>query len=923
MLRCNKKAFKSMPSKEVSKEKPLPVPSKIGNYPIIRLIARGGMGETFLAKDPVLDRQIVIKRARPDLVHHQIIKDRFTKEIKITSTLFHPSIIPVYAIHRDGGELYYTMPYVEGKTLKEILRDSISDEKNGSPSWSIGALLRIFGSVCQGVSFCHTKGFLHRDLKPENLIVGNYGQVYIVDWGLATHKNDPADGPIPSILSFSINHDLTRPGKVFGTLPYLPPERIKGQKATIASEIYSLGVILYQLLTLQMPFHRRTMGEYKLSKKYARPLDLLEAAPFRNISGELSDIVKKCLDDSPKKRFGSVKELISALDEYEEGNPSWIYKNTLEITDKEDWELQENILSSNLSSFDFGHKSLSWKYLMIAKEKINGNQKISATISLKESSAGVNFCFNIPEKEDREDLEDGYSLHIGSESRPGISLKRSKIILLERPSDSLKKDTPSHISIEKKDQIISLFINDVKIFSYEDYIPLVGSHIGFSCEDMDFSLDKIDVFLTANKKTAGCLAVPNTFFFSKHFKEAIEEYTRIALSFQGQKEAHESLFRSGVAAIYLAKQKRWHLTKQSLFEKALATFDSLQTIATAPLALLGKSLVYKEKGDLIEEGKCFELALHRYKDHPLIHLIHKQIHARLHECALQTHGRKGVYLFSVFILAHCPFFLDFKDTHTLILGLPLSHPALYFLSSPISKKSLPHLYKEMIVALSFHLGRENKLREFFHSDEYSQFKDQIIFCLMYLGKAKKSFPSAGKLIKDLPEKLYEKHLWPLFIKIEQGIIKRDPEVIHIIKDLEQRASFEDMLVLLDIYKVELALVTGDIEYLTGYFKEKPLYLPGNPLFFLYGCYLGLAEKETSARNHFSTCSKTPYPKISALAPLYIEGRIHLNKEFFNACLPFEKITLYKNLFIYYTSIKKPSKADYYIHKTLTDSPWKS
>ena len=912
-----------MTSKEVSEEKPIPVPQKIGNYPILKLIARGGMGETFLAKDPVLNRQIVIKRARPDLVHHQIIKDRFTKEVKITSTLFHPSIIPIYAIHRDQSELYYTMPYVEGKTLKEILRDSISEEKNGNSAWSIATLLRIFQSVCQGVSYCHTKGFLHRDLKPENIIVGNYGQVYIVDWGLATHKNDQEEGPIPSVLSFSVNHELTRPGKVFGTLPYLPPERIRGKKASIASEIYSLGVILYQLLTLQMPFHRRTMQEYKLSKKYSRPLDLLEAAPFRNISSELSDIVKKCLDDSPKKRFASVKELITSLESYEEGNPSWIYKNTLEITEKDDWEIQENILSSSLSSFGFGHKSLSWKYLMIAKERIGGNQKIAATISLKASCAGVDFCFCIPEKNDRKDLEEGYSLHIGSKNHPGISLRRSKIILFDEPSAFLKEDVPTHISIEKKDQIISLFIDDVKIFSYEDYIPYLGSHIGFSCEDMDFSLEKIDVYLTTNKKTAGCLAVPNTFFSTGHFKEAIEEYSRIALSFKGQKEAHEALFRSGIATICLAKQKRWLLTKQSIFEKALATFDSLQNISTGPLALLGKSLVYKEKGNLVEEGKCFELALHRYKDHPLISLIHKQIHQRMHECALMTHGRKGVYLFSLLILAHLPFFLDFKDTHTLILGLPLSHPALYFLNSPVSKRSLPHLYKEMIISLSFHLGREGKLREFFGAQEYALFKDQIIFCLMYLGKAKKSFPSAGKLIKDLPKNPYEKHLWPLFIKIEQGIIKRDAETAHIIADLEKRAASKEVSDLLTIYKVELSLVTGDNDFLDTFFLDNTSFRPENPLFFLYGCYLGITGGEALARKHFVTCSKTPYPQISALAPLYIEGRLHLNKEFFINCLPFEKITLYKNLFIYYTSIKKASKADYYIHKTLTDSPWKS
>jgi serine/threonine protein kinase len=905
-----------------SKEKEQKIPMQIGEYPIISRIALGGMGETFLAKDPILGRKIVIKRARSDLVHHQIIKDRFDKEVKITSSLFHPSIIPVYATHKDGDQLYYTMPYVEGKTLKQILRDSVTEEKDGSSSWSVNSLIRIFQNVCHGVYYCHTKGFLHRDLKPENILVGNYGQVYIVDWGLATHVDDKEEGKVPSILTFSMNQDLTRPGKIFGTLPYLPPERIKGQKATVSSEIYSLGVILYQLLTLRMPFHRRTMQEYKLSKKYQRPLNLLEAAPFRNISEELSDIVKKCLHDIPEKRFKNVNELLLALEEYEEGNPSWIYKKTLDITKADDWELQENILSSNLSSFGFGHKSLSWKYLMIAKEKVLGNQKINCSLSLKQHSAGINFCFNIPDKEDRNDLEDGYSIHIGSKNHPGVCLKRNKVILFEKGDCFIQEEKLSDISIEKKDQLILLFINEEKIFSYEDYLPIVGTGVGFSCEDMHFTLNKIDIYTSSNKKSAGCLAVPNTFFSSKHFKEAIEEYSKIALSFKDQKEAHQALFRSGLSTIYLAKQKRWGLTKNTLFEKALTTFDELQTISTAPLALLGKSLVYKEKEDLEEEGKCLELALYRYKNHPMIDIIHKQIHKRLHECAQKVDGRYGVYLFSLLILEHCKELLDFKDTHTLILDLPLSHLSLYFLNSTLSKKSLSHLYKEMAVSLCFHLGRESKLNELYLREDYSSLKDQIIFSLLYLGKKEKNFTSAGKLLKDLKDPITDKHLWPLFLKIEQGIIKKDSQTTYLIEEVEKKISSEEGKKLLTVYKIELATVLKDLDTLSIFFNQNHNFRSLDPLFFLYGCYLTLTKKLDLAKNHFSSCQKTPYPPLSSLAPLFIEGKISLDNQFLTSILPFEKITLYKNLFIYYTCLGKTAKAEYYIHKAKASFLWR-
>ena len=917
-----KEIKKIMTPNQEKKKKDLPTPSKIGNYSIIKKIALGGMGEIFLAKDQILNRKIVIKRARPDLVHHQIIKDRFSKEVKITSQLFHPSIIPIYAIHKDGSDLYYTMPYVEGKSLKQILRESVSDEKKGESSWSTQALIRIFQNVCHGVSFCHSKGFLHRDLKPENILVGNHGEVYIVDWGLATDMNDlQEEKPVPSILTFSMNQDLTRPGKVFGTLPYLPPERIGGNKATIASEIYSLGVILYQLLTLRMPFYRRTMKEYKLSKKYQRPIDLIEAAPFRNISVKLSNIVKKCLNDNPNKRFKSVDELINEIEKYEEGTPSWIYKKTLALTNKDDWEIQENILSSNLSSFGFGHRSLSWKYLMIATEKVYGNQKLTCAISLKENSKGVNFYFNIPDKDNRENLEDGYCIHIGSKKYPGVLLQHCKVVLYEKNDCYLSEEKKSNISIEKKDKTITLFINDTKIFSYEDYLPIVGSQVGFSCEDMDFSFKKIDIFVTSNKKTAGCLAVPNALFSSKHFKEAIEEYSRVALSFKGQKEAHEALFNSGYATIYQAKEKRWHLTRNSLYEKAFTTFNSLHNITTGPLSLLGKSLVYKEKEDFIEEGKCLELALHRYKKHPLIHTVENHIHRRLHECALSFNDRRGVYFFSLLILTHCPSFLDFKETHSLILSLPLSDTKLYFLSSPSSQTSLQHLYKEMIIGLNFHLERWSTLKFLREDHSFISFKDQISFALLYLKKENKTFLSPGKILTALPEKVYKKHFWPLFFHIEKGVIEKNLTTLKLIKTLEEDHKCKDDDNLLITYKIEIALVTGNIKIAGDYFNKNSSFSSSDPLFFLFGCYLALCGEEKEAVKHFSKCKKQQYPCLASITPLYIDGRVSLSKEFLSSCFLYEKITLYKNLFIYYTTLNKPVKADYYINKIKDQSPW--
>ena len=161
----------------------------IGPYQVLKEIGKGGMGEVYSAFDTTCGRRIALKRIRSDLLEHVQMHNRFLKEARITSQLTHPSIIPIYAIQSQDHHSYYTMPFVEGETLKQILRKARLREKQGEKPEDIGgsipALVRIFLNVCQAIAYAHSKSVLHRDIKPENIIVGQYGEVLILDWGLA------------------------------------------------------------------------------------------------------------------------------------------------------------------------------------------------------------------------------------------------------------------------------------------------------------------------------------------------------------------------------------------------------------------------------------------------------------------------------------------------------------------------------------------------------------------------------------------------------------------------------------------------------------------------------------------------------------------------------------------------------------------
>lgn len=249
---------------------PSPPPLGVENYQLGAEISTGGMGSVLEAHDTKLDRTVAIKVMLLEANADAGMRQRFIREAQVLAMLAHPNIVPIYDIvWEDGLPLFYSMKLVKGRTLQSILNDLRHEDAAALRDYPLTHLLDIFRKVCDAIAFAHSKGVLHRDLKPDNVMVGEFGEVMVMDWGLAKRRNDetqmPTDEP-EEALSFAIQNPSfsgTLHGSVLGTPQYMSPEQARGQIDGLdeRADIYALGGILYAILTLRPPVEGATPEE--------------------------------------------------------------------------------------------------------------------------------------------------------------------------------------------------------------------------------------------------------------------------------------------------------------------------------------------------------------------------------------------------------------------------------------------------------------------------------------------------------------------------------------------------------------------------------------------------------------------------------------------------------------------------------------
>lgn len=279
---------------------------RLGRYPIVTEIGRGGMGRVLEVLDPDLGRILAVKVLRAGRVSSREALERFVGEARLTAQLEHPHIVPIHEVGLTReGELYYAMKKVEGDTLAQVLADREAGITRTRTRWPLRRLLGAFVKVCQAAGYAHRRGVVHQDLKPGNIMLGSFGEVLLLDWGLAALTTDPDE----------------RPGSATGTPGYLSPEQARGRGASGGprSDVYSLGAVLYEIITGSQALPCSSTSEYLLRVTREEVQDPRDRASERRIPAELATICLRALALDPSARFADGRALGRALEEFLEG----------------------------------------------------------------------------------------------------------------------------------------------------------------------------------------------------------------------------------------------------------------------------------------------------------------------------------------------------------------------------------------------------------------------------------------------------------------------------------------------------------------------------------------------------------------------------------------------------------------------------
>jgi serine/threonine protein kinase len=570
------------------------LPRNIDGYDIVAMLGQGGMGSVYLGYEPLLDREVAVKvlSRRGEETESSRGAARFLSEAVLTGRLGHGGIIPIYKIGHDlNVGFYYAMRYVKGRTLADILAALQLRDESTRAEFGLTRLLTIFLRVCQAVGFAHEHRIVHRDIKPSNIIVADFGEVFVLDWGLAKDisalsANDAAtlcSDPIKQRLSEcrrrrgstsqmflmkdarpsgsntsvlrrlqamkvnAIREPATQADQILGTPGYLSPEQgNQKNEITPASDVYSLGVTLYEILTLHRPVEAPTPEGAVLKTITGDIVPISRQSEAARLPAVLCDIVTRAIALNPQDRFANASELAADIALYLDGRSAWKLLSSARFTSQEvpDWKVLEGAVRCSEDG-----SALSPQTRLNCSRVSMGD--LQAELQFFAGGSRWIFDIDILEALSNGSCAKRYTLRLGNDGRSFVELLREGVVVQRRLDVRLRSNQRYTVKIAMEQARIELALNGRPLIKYYEVFPQTGGAIEMFSNTGNIHLVETTLMTRGAPLHLAFTSLPDGLYRSGNYQEARELYRRLAASHPDREEGMLATFKAGLCSTSL------------------------------------------------------------------------------------------------------------------------------------------------------------------------------------------------------------------------------------------------------------------------------------------------------------------------------------------------------------------------------------
>lgn len=555
-----------------------PVTEQIDGHRVIGSLGAGSMAEVLLVEQPDLGREVALKRPLTPMLDAEQV-EAFVKEAKVTASLRHPGVITVYTMGRDAdGRLYYTMEPLHGRSLAEILQARREGDVDTLHQFTQRRLLEVLQRVAETIAYAHKQGALHLDLVPSNVMVGEFGEVTVIDWGQGTGRS----GTAPAAKASPASDDAGNPplALLIGVPEYAAPEQLPGStiEPGAKSDVFSLGAILYEILAGRPPYSGETVEETVQALRDGNAPAPEELVPDEGIEPGLSEICMSALQADPDHR-PTAAEFADRLGRHMRGEREW----QVTCFGRSDTPLREEEWSKVIG--DWQTDGDEWvtendgEAILVWRTPVLGDFRFICEGWVEDKGELAIIGYGPDPDGPRQRKYDGYCFQFGAEYQTTTKLARLGEDVLAAPGAPIEPGRRYRLEMSYEDGRVRCFLNGEQVFVYRELVPFHGTTIGFYAYAAGTHLRPIEIRSENWGLQMPAIKLADDLLRHGFNEVALERYTELADRNAHRLEGQEARLKAGICLARLHRIDEAHEVFQLLHSTPMGPFAMAEEAA--------------------------------------------------------------------------------------------------------------------------------------------------------------------------------------------------------------------------------------------------------------------------------------------------------------------------------------------------------